>query len=111
VLFDIRLFSDCICLVSESSAHGAAAMLDSVAYLSLNFATKRIPLRGGVAVGRHFHSDHMIFREALVNAYSLESHVAKWPRTVVAADVVSLARETVLFSFGKIRMGTLSWTT
>jgi hypothetical protein len=97
VIFDVRLFSDCICLVSEHSAHGVAALLDSVAYLSLAFAVKGIPLRGGVAAGRHFHSDHMIFSEALVAAYGLESQVAKWPRTVVAADVIALAREEVPF--------------
>lgn len=101
VIFDVRLFSDCICLVSEASATGAAALLDSVAFLSLGFAAKRILLRGGIAMGRHFHSDHMIFSEALVDAYKAESSVAKWPRTVVADDVVALAREQVPFLIRK----------
>jgi hypothetical protein len=86
--FDVRLFSDCICLVSDDSSTGAAALLDSVAYLSLSFMTKGLPLRGGVAQGRHFHSDHMIFSEALVQSYELESKHARWTRTLVTPAVV-----------------------
>jgi hypothetical protein len=101
LIFDVRLFSDCICLVSEPSGPGATALLDSVAYLSLTFANKRMPLRGGVAMGRHFHSNQMIFSEALVSAHFLENQVAKWPRTVVAADVVALAHDAVPFLIRK----------
>src|SRR6266571_9262870 len=66
IAFDVRMFSDCICLIAEDSVIGAAALVDSVAYLSLTFANNRLLLRGGIARGRHFHSEDMVFSEALV---------------------------------------------
>ncbi len=93
IAFDVRMFSDCICLIAEDSVIGAAALVDSVAYLSLTFANNRLLLRGGIARGRHFHSEDMVFSEALVEAYELESKIAKYPRTLVADSVAALARQ------------------
>lgn len=90
-----KLFSDCISLSSLNSDVGAAVVLESVAVLSLWFAMDGIFLRGGVAQGRHFENERMTFSEGLVRAYHLESHHARWPRTLVNSDVVALAARLV----------------
>jgi hypothetical protein len=45
-------------------------------------------IRGGIAKGKLYHADGVVFGEALVKAYRLESHVAIYPRVVVSDDIV-----------------------
>ena len=45
-------------------------------------------LRGGVAFGKCHHTDKLVFGPALVEAYEIESRVAKTPRIVVSESVV-----------------------
>jgi hypothetical protein len=95
--FTAKLFSDCISLSSLNSDVGAAVVLESVAVLSLWFAMDGLFLRGGIAVGRHFENERMIFSEGLVRAYELESTLARWPRTLVDESVEALALTHVPF--------------
>jgi len=108
------MFSDCLCLFAEDSPLGAAALLDSVAYLSLTFAGQQLVLRGGVARGRHFHNRHLVFSEALGDAYELEQAVAVFPRTLVADSAADLARVHVPFLLrtdtdGRVFVDYLEW--
>ncbi len=85
--FSARLFSDCICLSSPFSQDGLDAVTESVAMLAMMFSAFGVFLRGGIANGRHYENDRMIFREALVKAYQLESKSAVFPRVILFSDL------------------------
>jgi hypothetical protein len=63
---------------------GFSSMLTriAVAALSIGFL-----IRGGAAIGNLYHSDWVVFGEAMVKAYSLESKTAIYPRVVLSQDV------------------------
>jgi len=44
-------------------------------------------LRGGISVGKFSNYDEITFGEGLVNAYILESEVAKFPRVVISLNI------------------------
>lgn len=46
-------------------------------------------VRGGVTIGRLYHSGGVVFGEALVDAYHLESRVAIYPRIAVSSRIYS----------------------
>jgi hypothetical protein len=81
----VKLFSDCICISCrpEDCAH----MLYELAFLQFYLSMDGIFLRGGLALGKHFENDLMIFSKGLVEAYQLE-RMALYPRIVVAEGVV-----------------------
>ncbi len=48
-------------------------------------------IRGGISIGRLFHSDNFIFGDALIKAYELESKYAKYPRIILDDEVIEIA--------------------
>jgi hypothetical protein len=46
-------------------------------------------LRGGISRGEQYHGNEVVFGEALVDAYRLESELAKGPRIVVSDRILS----------------------
>jgi len=48
-------------------------------------------IRGGLALGQFYHRDGVVFGEALVEAYALESKIANTPRILVSNHIVTLA--------------------
>jgi hypothetical protein len=57
-------------------------------YVSMEMANKGFLIRGGVAIGKLVHTDEMIFGPALVEAYDLESKISKYPRIIIAKNVI-----------------------
>jgi hypothetical protein len=49
-----------------------------------------IYVRGGIAIGQCYCNEHVIFSDALIRAYELESKIAKYPRIVVDNNVLKL---------------------
>jgi hypothetical protein len=47
-------------------------------------------VRGGVTIGKLHHSGGVVFGEAMVDAYRLESRVASYPRVVVSSRIYTL---------------------
>lgn len=50
-------------------------------------------VRGGVAVGNFYMDERLVFGEALLEAYTLESEVARDPRIVLSDEVLELNRQ------------------
>jgi hypothetical protein len=46
--------------------------------------------RGGISVGRHHHEGNFLFSEGLIEAYQLESKLARTPRIIVSRDLIEL---------------------
>jgi hypothetical protein len=50
-------------------------------------------VRGGLTIGNIYHADSVVFGEALVDAYTLESRIASNPRVVVSPSIVPALTE------------------
>lgn len=50
--------------------------------------TKGFYVRGGIAAGTVYFDDYMIFSNALIKAYEIESKTAKYPRIVIDEGVI-----------------------
>jgi len=46
--------------------------------------------RGGIAYGWHYSAEGFVFSQGLIEAYHLESSVARYPRIVVSSDLLSI---------------------
>jgi hypothetical protein len=88
--FTVRLFSDCLCL-----SCGLSDLYDfmrEVAFLQYHLASGGLWLRGGLAVGRHFENELMVFSQGLVDAYLLEGR-AVYPRVLIADSIIRMIAE------------------
>src|SRR5579872_898035 len=63
---------------------GFSSMLTSIAVAALSIG---FLIRGGATIGNLYHSGGVVFGEAIVKAYSLESKTAIYPRVVLSQDV------------------------
>jgi hypothetical protein len=84
-------FSDCIVISDLNRAAESGSLLSSVASLSAMLLRLGILCRGGVATGLTFHAEHCVCGMGLINAYTLEHHVAIYPRIVIQDDLVEHA--------------------
>ncbi|HKO63492.1 MAG TPA: hypothetical protein VJV03_20170, partial [Pyrinomonadaceae bacterium] len=82
----ITAFSDSV-VVTSGGPFGTAGLFATVGVLAGELLKRGILCRGGIARGRMYHADGILFGEALVRAYDLERHVAKMPRIVIDDDV------------------------
>ena len=93
VPLELTIFSDNIVVAKRiydkkkiASFFRAVQMMAAV--IQSNFLFHNVLTRGGIAYGKFFKDDIMIWGDALVKAYSLEGSVAIYPRIVVDPDLV-----------------------
>src|SRR5258708_3493441 len=77
---------------------GFSSMLTGIAVAALSIG---FLIRGGAAIGNLYHSGGIVFGEALVKAYSLESKTAIYPRVVLSQDVCT---QTDWIKWGKMHL-------
>lgn len=82
----ITAFSDSV-VVTSGGPFGTAGLFATVGVLAGEFLKRGILCRGGIARGRMYHADGILFGEALVRAYDIERNVAKMPRIVIDDNV------------------------
>jgi len=101
----IKVFSDNIIVAIPSDTtqrddHHPIIALNrigpAVRYLQREFLNKKILIRGGVTYGQLYIDDVFVWGKALIDAYSLESTIAKYPRIVIDQSIVEL-KGLVLF--------------
>lgn len=84
--FNVKMFSDCICVSVPADPANIDAFFHEIAYLQSWMCLEAgVALRGAVTVGRHFVSEYMIFSEALVEAYKLEQD-KRTPPCIIVSD-------------------------
>lgn len=89
----VTQFSDSIVLsfkIEEKS--GVFDALINFLHVGFEFANKGFLTRGGIAVGKLIHTSKHIFGPALVEAYTLESRIANFPRIILHPDVLEVAK-------------------
>lgn len=88
----VTRFSDSIVLSFDYEAESQLFYrILSIQWMLINFAFKGFICRGGIAKGKIYHTDNMVFGPAMNEAYRLESEKAKNPRVILSDDIVKLA--------------------
>jgi hypothetical protein len=64
-------------------------LFGSLNQLTFNLLAEGYFVRGAIVRGCLYHDDEMIFGEALVRAYDLETAVVKYPRIMIHSQVIS----------------------
>ena len=85
--FRATTVSDAIALSSGFSANGLAVLVDAIVRLVLGALEEGYFMRGGLCRGLLYHDREMVFGEAFIKAYQLESSVARYPRVMVMRQV------------------------
>jgi hypothetical protein len=86
--YTIRMFSDSICVSADPTYNGFVTTIYKLAILQTAMMRRGLLLRGAVTTGRHYESSTLVFSEALVRAYKLETDVAQYPRIIVDAPLI-----------------------
>ncbi len=95
--FKSTLFSDSIIISAELSGDISTkrkvykSLCIAIAHLQVEMLSKDIWIRGGVSHGKmkfKTGNDTLIYGKAFVNAYELETNVAKFPRVVIDPDSI-----------------------
>lgn len=88
----VKIFSDNIVVAVscpkglEEPAFLAVEMMSAV--IQVNFLKKKYLTRGGITIGDYFCDELMVWGNALVNAYNLESNIAFYPRVVIDPSLI-----------------------
>ena len=84
------MFSDSI-VISNSSDNIMNALkniIEDVMYLQEDLLRHEILCRGGISIGKLYHSKNKMFGPAFLEAYRLESEAAKYPRIILLKSAV-----------------------
>ncbi|MBK5066410.1 hypothetical protein [Paraburkholderia domus] len=88
---DVKMFSDSIVIAAALEPKNVIGVIEVASALQRLFLKRHVLLRGGIAFGKHFSSANVTFSQALVNAYLIESKVARFPRIVIDESVLNFA--------------------
>lgn len=91
-----KIFSDNIIIVKKLSEqpdkrlHDIKVLLNCVANFQCSAANDSVGwlVRGGISIGELFIDETMVWGEALLKAYDLESNVALYPRILLDSSVI-----------------------
>lgn len=64
-----------------------------IKWLIMRLLSRGILCRGGVSLGKFIHSDNYLFGPALVEAHTLESKAAMYPRVILDTNVIDAGTE------------------
>ena len=90
----ITTFSDSVVLsyaIHEQSA--VFYLLSDIAFAIIDLAIQGYLVRGAVTVGELIHSKRYLIGPAMVQAYQMESTLAKTPRVLIDRKLVAIARK------------------
>lgn len=92
---EVTAFSDCIVISEPATDDAYFTIVQLASHLATELLFRGMACRGGIAKGWLHHSDGVVFGEALVKAYELESKMAVYPRVVLDFHV---AQQLIPFS-------------
>lgn len=101
---EVKVFSDCFC-ISVPFDHPHFAFNENVKlyyqYISgfqILLMEKGYFFRGGITIGSYYSDDNLIFSGGLVEAYDLESKIAKMPRVIVSESFLKEIHDQKCYS-------------
>ncbi len=92
----ITQFSDSIVISFRYREESEVFMtLISLQHLLIDLAGRHgVLLRGGISTGKLIHNENLVVGPAMIDAYTLESKVAKFPRIILDKKVLDIARKS-----------------
>ena len=103
-------FSDCVTFTSDPTSRGLRNVLAEVHYLyGFLIHHRALVLRGSVVKGQLYEEGGILFGPALVEAHSLESKKAKYPR-VILSEGIGRAEELASLKTGDTPMRCFTFT-
>lgn len=85
----VTAFSDSIVISYDALMPGGGFhVLMDLVYICNDLLGIGIPVRGGVTVGQLIHDEQKCFGPAMVEAYTMESEKAKYPRIIIDQSVL-----------------------
>jgi hypothetical protein len=81
--------SDAVAISTEPTPQGLMMLIGSLNQLTFSLLMQGYFVRGAIVRGSLYHDDEMIFGEALVRAYDLETSVVKFPRIMAHTQVLN----------------------
>lgn len=92
---DLQLvqFSDSIVIATKFDKANFPLFLKIISEFQYNLIEEGILVRGGITYGKHFYNDGFMYSLGLIEAYQLESKVARFPRVIVSKDLIDLLYE------------------
>lgn len=85
---DLRAFSDSIVLSAPLTPDAVVKLILSTVGLQRVFLRRSILVRGGIALGKHFANEDLVYSEALIRAYHLERDHARFPRILMERNLL-----------------------
>ncbi|MDD1505398.1 hypothetical protein PVA17_22000 [Lysinibacillus sp. CNPSo 3705] len=86
---EVSVFSDSIVISYPLTFKSASFyLLLDIIHIQLDMMNAGILVRGGVTVGKLYHSDGVVYGPAMNEAYQIESKYAIYPRVVVEKKVI-----------------------
>jgi hypothetical protein len=86
--FRAQSISDAVALSTKRTIPGLSMLCRALRELSLAALHAGYFTRGALCKGSLYHDETMVFGEALVKAYQLESEIVRFPRIMLTKDVV-----------------------
>jgi hypothetical protein len=88
---NVSIFSDAIAISFKVESDSEVFdTLDDIKLIIMSLVDHGILCRGGIVRGKLIHTDDYIFGPALVEAYTLESEVAVYPRVILDREIVDI---------------------
>ncbi|MCX4034149.1 MULTISPECIES: hypothetical protein [Aeromonas] len=90
----VSIFSDCLVISFEINQPSEVFFtLLEIKWLIMRLIARGMLCRGAVTIGKFIHTDHYLFGPALVEAYTLESKAAMYPRVILESSVIDAGIE------------------
>jgi len=86
--FKAQSISDAVAFSTQPTIEGLGVLVAKLRELSISLLAQGFFTRGAICKGLLHHDDQMVFGEALIKAYTLETTVVKYPRIMITKDVV-----------------------
>ena len=88
---EVTQFSDSVVISFPAySESGVFDALLDILWVQVSLAQKGYLCRGGVTRGRLIHTPKLLFGPAMVEAYTLESKAALYPRVILDAEIINV---------------------
>jgi hypothetical protein len=90
----ITTFSDCLVISFKTTEKDEIMFtLLEIKWMIMRLVDRGILCRGAITHGKLIHTQEMLFGPALAEAYILESKAAMYPRVILHADIIRIAKE------------------
>ncbi|MBC9813366.1 hypothetical protein H9Y05_12885 [Crocinitomicaceae bacterium CZZ-1] len=90
--FTLIQFSDSIIVSAPYNVDAFHSFSKLIAEYQLKLLLNGILIRGGITYGKHFYKEDFLFSSALIDAYGIESKLAKYPRVLISDDLYELLK-------------------